>query len=1163
MLPRRAEHDLAAAAPRLPTRQSATSQPATNQPATSQPATSQPATSQPATSQLATILPASPRTLKHESRRIGAGPDLPPTPPTYSRNSSGSHAASTTSMTPACASAALLSSPSILPCVSDGLQRILTTPPHQQSPLTPDVTPPSPVRLSRIPRLSASEHRGSRLTPTDWRLESFQTARQDAPLSGNETAASTVRPRLDSTTLSQFTNRSTTDSKTSRLVHARALSLALKQLDLAATDSQSNHRSVKFDGDWGSPSDIEREWDDNLGRFVSVRMRRTCPALDTAGPPIHHQIPQRTRLFHLPDNATMAAKTMDAKQMPISSCGAISATTPESTMRRQASSKCSTADTAVAVNGSSASSPCPKPTPSAVVQAMVVEPPPQKRPYLRHVSKKSILRDSSLEKQPLAQNDARPKKHVSAIPVANKTRRTHHETRQAGSTKKIPVSSAQARNQVWSNGDVPVAVVPCRLSSSQAPPVKEPSLRSTSARPCKRSNSVSSPPTDSNPGKPPALQSASKRGPMRTHRRSASESSPWNLSSMDYPPPIPPRISSLSATTSCNPSRAVSLNATSLKALEKLQSSPPRTPTKAETTGIEPLAPKPRPQALKQAEVQTPTSDVFQNATTAATSPTVSRNEDALSFKRHTRRNTPFSVTSLETILTAQEVSEALAIHMVSHRNSSILMVNNTTRPLDALQILSQSQQSTNVPEKEHLMVWPQERQSKRPAESRQRQPTDSRESRQLTNSLEAEDSINFLQARQPNNSQEARRSRDLPETSRQSADFPAARQPQNSSEFGQSRNSLQTSQPNNLKTSANRQSRHWLDTIRPNNVAETGLSRNLANPTTRKPVPTKPTVQSPAKSGLANDSHISPLSRNPPALPQIAEQPPAINLIPATPSGATPAEEKVAHLGNYHEPPGGKKSSRRPSLVRRAFSRRNQPADYAPLDTRRRSLLDSSLSFSRPRPAKPAGGTNGSFPLPLAHNSPAEQERLHPFWRPWYTEMQDECTECALHHHDYLYDDVFRYPLVDHGGRISKPSFKAKLRRTFAVLPDRNQPMYYGASNTHGLERRTIRRTPSGHLRVMHRRTSSDSLRPPAYMPSWYMPTASSAWRRLWRKRNLRCFSLGCRLDGASGISRIINQHRFRPDLMPGKRDANTSPLDAIEPATIRYARRDAPMLP
>ncbi|PHH66929.1 hypothetical protein CDD81_5281 [Ophiocordyceps australis] len=1057
MVPRRDEYDLAAAA-RHATRLSATSQ------------------------------LASPRTLKHESRRIGgAGPDLPPTPPTYSRNSSGSHAASTASMTPACASAALLSTPS---GVSDGPRRILTTPPHQQSPLTPDVTPPSPARLSRIPRFSASERRGSRLTATD----ALPAARQDAAaLSDKEGAGSSARPALDSTTLSQFTNRSTTDSKTSRLVHARALSLALKQLHVAAADSQANRRSVKFDGDWGTPSDIEREWDDNLERFVSVRMRRTCPGLDTAAAPMHHyKLPRRAMLPLAHDAANTAdapwplTQLQGANQMPAASfSGTMSATTPESTIRRQNSAKCSTTDTAVGVHGSSASSPCAKPTPSAVVEAMVVEAPRQKRQHLRHVSKKSILRDSSPAKRPLAQDDARPRKHVSAIPVANKTRAAHHETRHKGPTQNSPICSAQTRRQVWNNGGLPVAVVPGRLSSSQAPPAREPSLRSTSSRPSKRGNSISSSPADPKAGKAPA----SRRGPATTpHRKSASESSPCNfLALMNCPPAIPPRTSSLSAPTSCNASRTVSLTANSLKALERGQQSPPRTPTQAKRTSrIEPLAAKPVPQALKQAQVQTPTCDAFQNATTAATSPTVSRHEDGHSFKRQTSGNTPFSVTSLDTLLTAQEVSEALAIHMVSHRNSSVLMVNNATRPLEALQ--TPSWQPTNVPEAEHLMAWSQER-----------QPMDSQESAQSGNSLET----------------------------------------------AQPSSLLETAQPTNTWTT--RQSRAWLETRRPYNVPATRVSTNMANPTTRKPLPTKTTVQSPRQAGLANDRYISPLSRNPPGLAQIAELPPAINLIPATPSGVTPAEEKMAHLGNYHEATG--QQSRRPSLVRRTFSRRSQSTGYAPLDARRPSFLAKSFSFSlHPRQAKPAGG----FPQPREHHVPAEQERLHPFWRPWYTEMQDECAECAMEHDDCMCHEAFAYSLVD------QPSLKTKLRRTFAVLPDRrrHEHIVCAAHVPHGLERRTIGRTPSGHLRVMQQSTSCESLRPQtcSFIPSCYVPANASLWRRLWRKRNMRRFSLG-----ANGFSRIIHQHRFRPDLMPGTRDASAH---AHEPASIRYARRDAPML-
>ena len=127
----------------------------------------------------------SPRTLKHASKRIGG---LPPTPPSHSRQSSGSHP--TIAVTPKF-DIGSLRTPTDVPSAP-------STPTNQKSPPTPDVTPPRAMPLAFRPPVT------DRYPSSTSRTDSFKTAREDPESSEeDEVSEPTVRPVLPSARTSE------------------------------------------------------------------------------------------------------------------------------------------------------------------------------------------------------------------------------------------------------------------------------------------------------------------------------------------------------------------------------------------------------------------------------------------------------------------------------------------------------------------------------------------------------------------------------------------------------------------------------------------------------------------------------------------------------------------------------------------------------------------------------------------------------------------------------------------------------------------------------------------------------------------------------------------------------------------------------------------------
>ena len=112
-------------------------------------------------------------------------------------------------------------------------------------------------------------------------------------------------------------------------------------------------------------------------------------------------------------------------------------------------------------------------------------------------------------------------------------------------------------------------------------------------------------------------------------------------------------------------------------------------------------------------------------------------------------------------------------------------------------------------------------------------------------------------------------------------------------------------------------------------------------------------------------------------------------------------------------------------------------------------------------------------------------------------------------------------------------------MRRTFAILPLDND-LYFDDA-VHGPERRTIRRTSSGNLRVVRQRGSSDSLSRPDDPDNEMTRPATApdnqARRSFWRGNSVRRraskgqlrrrSSLGSRLEDIQSLPRRLSEKR------------------------------------
>lgn len=925
-------------------------------------------------------LPSSPQTLKHQPKRMGTGPDLPPTPPIQSRNSSGSHVEVLSSPTTALGN---------MQAPQGALKRPPATPPDQRSPPTPDVTPPQPSHLTKAIRPAAWD-RGTTTAPrlSESRTDSFKTAPEEPLLSEDDDIKSTRRPTWSSSRTSQ----STIVVNDARAIQPHDLDVALERLKRTPAENQ-RQRSSRSKGSWHPSKDAGFEWDVDVQK-ISVRKRR--PAQSTS----RNDGMRDTVIEHNIVTSTSATKAV--RNMQLQEAVVLQDSPKARSDRDTLPSELSKSERSVKVDTRRSSGTSAR-SGSTVVEVLLVDGPPRRERTLRHVRKQNALREPVYDC--IGSNgDGSSPSHISTPPNGRKRPRLENSRRHesyASNTTSRSLSSGKARREIWKSGAIPVVVIPDRRSSHKPKSSKEPSLRSTSSRRSRRSGSISSFPPDDSPFNEatPVFERSSRRG------RALSESSRSDQRTIDFPPTIPTRSSSLSAPTSRNVSRAGSMTSKSVKTRTSLQQKLDDRDDEAVKVIIMPTPP-PEP-TLASPKVRRFEDDDAHDVLNAE------RHDDGLSPRKIPSRNTPFSVASQDTSCTVPELSEALAVHMYSHQNSSVLMVNYSRPPSDAFE----SAQS----EKEAY------------------QPT----------------------------------------------------------------------------------------------------AEVVPKITTTGPNPQAP-VTPPQRQFAFNDVD-SPL-RNPRAPPQPPRHPPEINFIPATPSGMTPAQEKTAQLGNYFEtevdrPP------QRPSLVKRALSRRRYSVDHPPTVSKMPGFLIRSLSLSRNDHKSREGISNERSNLdmeespkyPKADDMPVEQDKLHPFWRPQLPDDQgnDELAPRPRGRSGYG-DEIPRPPPVGKRTQVRNRSLSTRARKVFAVLPAPEEKRHT-VNYIHEPERRTIRRTPSGNLRVMRHRASAESLTGPISLHGKTQPTHESR-RGFWRSPSLsrrvsqdgpRRFSIGSTLEDIQQIPQFLSERR------------------------------------
>ncbi|KAL3960881.1 hypothetical protein ACCO45_005998 [Purpureocillium lilacinum] len=212
----------------------------------------------------------------------------------------------------------------------------------------------------------------------------------------------------------------------------------------------------------------------------------------------------------------------------------------------------------------------------------------------------------------------------------------------------------------------------------------------------------------------------------------------------------------------------------------------------------------------------------------------------------------------------------------------------------------------------------------------------------------------------------------------------------------------------------------------------------------------------------------------------------------------------------------------------------------------------------------------------PREDDKPSDEDKLHPYWRPqWPTDDGLECDgSCEHEGHDHE-DEIYRYPLVDNRPRKPVRSLSAKMKRTFAIFPTRDDE-FFPADSSEGPDRRTIRRTPSGNLRVMRRRPSGESLNRRESMFDRAWPRNDDRPRQpFWRSRSLqrraskervrRASSLGSRLEGIQNLPRLFSERRRERrtqelrQMISGPKEVRDGVDEVIKPMSARNRQYDS----
>lgn len=909
------------------------------------------------------------RPVKHQPRRMDSGPDLPPTPPPQARPPSGKHTHLQSNR---------VVDSRRLQTTHTTLRQPPATPPEQMSPPTPDVTPPQ--AQTAVKTLRPSQDRSiSGTTPSESRTESFTTAREEQMSSEDEALSVIRRSAPVASANPPLPIQNNTRLRDPRAVHSAAVENALQQLATHADDIYTPRTQTDFgtfDGKWSLATDLEKDrriesdQDRRTTQVINSRKKRHDPRVprNMTEPALHGLIVEENVVNMTA--ASRAARYIHARDNAIPDASPVSSSRP------------SLSETSFSVDAKRSSGTSAQSATSAVVEVLLLDRTPRRQQTLRHVKKHQTLRSASHIETTNRRREAISTRNPS-LPADPRI-----EDKQSAPEDPLPVtrpprslSNGRVRREVWNSGAIPVVVVPERQSSHRSRHSREPSLRSTSRSRSRRSNSVDSTGIDLHRPKHSVSNTGSQ---ARRPRRSSITIGDEDEFTIDFPPAIPPRSSSLSAPTSRNVSRATSLAARSAKS--NANTSPVINVEPApDVEVVSPSTPLARRFSFEQTENQD--DDMIDVVSI-----------DNLSARKFSSRNTPFSITSLDTMGTAAEVSEAHAVQMFQHQNSSVLVVNHSNRPSEA------SDRTLEQPK----------------------------------------------------------------EPSSQAAPIIVATGPDN----------------------------------------------------------THP-VTPPERMLVANSSFDSPLRnpRAPPSPPAPDAGPPAIHLIPATPSGESNVQDHDRSLGSYFDT-SDSSPFRRVSILRGAFRRRRNSIDYPPSSTKQPNLLKRTFSLTRHLGKTADTGLQSRSKaemewLPTRTKDevdPPESHKLHPFWQP-----QHESEPCE-----------FGSKCPHHGSRSHLPaprrSLSNRIKNTFSILPARYDEVYPSALPSP--ERRTIRRTGSGSLKVMKRRNSAESLQQTPQPQDHSTASKNGLMRRgpVFAKKGVglqRRFSLSSKLDELPYISHIMSERR------------------------------------
>ncbi|KAL1958391.1 hypothetical protein VTO42DRAFT_4492 [Malbranchea cinnamomea] len=507
------------------------------------------------------------------------------------------------------------------------------TPTRQVNTLTPDVTPPRAVTLLR--KSQGQNH----LQPSmSSRADSFTTAKE--AVSSDEDAEHRSAP--NPATLRPPKRRPHRPLRSNSVIDSGASSTAgsgnsTPQKDALGKTEPRNFDS--FDGEWITRQrETHPGQEKETGKLPNERPTRNG---EPRGPPLRRaqDIRERVRATQLADSDPNVQKS--AEDIGWSALDGKQERLMEADNRR--------------LSGTSITS---------TIEAIIVDTLPQKRRALRHVRKNESLRSAS---SPIPQpntntaampDDARAQRHLS-----HKSARLSNQDRWSVLSDKSLNPSVVSHRRQPTEEVIPVVVIPERRSS----------LKSTacSTRDQSQTRSIKSMkrPTTAPDGATGAFDVPQRR------RRTMSESPRRDRLSINRKgsvtaPVIPPRRSSLSAPTSRNPSRAVSMTS----------NTPAFDPNVADVTS--PVKNEDVQESSTAPIIALNTRDISQKASAA----TQEAGEDAYAFPHVPNDNagnhsallpplTPFQPSIHSISPGPVEIREAKAVPFFAHNNKSILVV--------------------------------------------------------------------------------------------------------------------------------------------------------------------------------------------------------------------------------------------------------------------------------------------------------------------------------------------------------------------------------------------------------------------------------------------------------------------------------------------------------